>query len=109
MNAPTLFDVDAPPRARRTDDKACHDAAARVRVGQYDADIFNLLNMYRALTKNEICGHLKLTDPRAWTTVASRLSQLKAAGKLEWDGRVEGDGNRWRLRESDVDVAGEML
>lgn len=109
MNVPTLFDVDAPPRARRTDDQACHDAAARVREGKYDAGIYDLLNTYRSLTKNEICRHLKLTDPRAWTTVASRLSTLKGLGKLEWDGRVEGDGNRWRLREWDVDVQGEVI
>jgi hypothetical protein len=98
MTAQLAFDVDAPPRARRTDDQASHDAAARVRAGKYDAEIYDLLQ-HRSLTKNEICRALKLTEPRAWTTVASRLSQLKRAGKLEWDGRVEGDGNRWRLRE----------
>lgn len=104
----TLFDA-AQPRARTTDDQACYDAARRVRVGQYDAAIFDVLNTYRALTKNAICQHLKLTDPRAWTTVASRLSQLKSAGKLEWAGRAEGDGNLWALVQSDVAVSGEVL
>lgn len=96
------------PRARATDDKASHDAAKRVRVGQYDAGIFDLLNTYRALTKNQICGHLHLTSPVEWTTVASRLSQLKNAGRLEWAGRVEGDGNLWRIA-SEVVVTGERL
>lgn len=108
MNTPTLFDDISPPRARATDDIACHEAAARVRVGQYDAGIFNLLNTYRRLTKNQICSHLRLEDPRAWTTVASRLSQLKNAGRLEWAGRIDGDGNLWALVTSDVD-AGDVL
>ncbi len=94
------------PRARTSDDKASHDAAKRVRVGQYDAAIFDLLERYRALTKNDICNHLGLTDPRAWTTVASRLSQLKNAGKLEWGLRIEGDGNLWRIATKDVKTNG---
>lgn len=97
------------PRARTTDPQSSHDAARRARPGQYDAGIYALLNEYRALTKNQICRHLKLTEPHQWTTVASRLSQLKSAGKLKWAGRVEGDGNLWRLSQWDVDVAGEVL
>lgn len=98
------------PRARATDDKASHDAAKRAsrRVGQYDAGIFDLLERYRALTKNQICRHLQLKEPRDWTTVASRLSQLKGAGRLEWAGRVEGDGNLWRIATQNVDTNGRI-
>lgn len=96
------------PRARRSDPQSSHDAAKRVRVGQYDAGIYDLLNQYRVLTKNDICRYLKLDDPRAWTTVASRLSQLKAAGKLEWAGRIEGDGNLWRIATEVVETRGRV-
>jgi hypothetical protein len=104
----SLFDVEAP-RARHTDPQSSHDAAKRARPGQYDEAIFDLLVRYRALTKNQICGYLNLDSPRAWTTVASRLSQLKNAGKLEWGDYIEGDGNQWRLREQRVEVSGEVL
>ena len=101
----TLLD----PRARTTDDQASHDAAKRAtrRAGQYDAGIFDLLNTYRELTKNQICGHLGI-DGRHWPTVASRLSQLKDAGRLEWAGRIEGDGNLWRIATETV-ATGEAL
>lgn len=86
------------PRARGTDPQSSHDAAKRVRVGQYDQGIFDLLDRYRALTKNQICAHLGLTEPKEWGTVSSRLSQLRAAGRLEWTGRrIEGDGNEYAL------------
>ncbi len=96
------------PRARRTDPQSSHDAAKRVRVGQYDAGIFDLLERYRSMTKNDICRQLNLQDPREWTTVASRLSQLKNAGKLEWAGLVKGDGNLWRIASKTVETNGRV-
>lgn len=97
------------PRARNGDDRASHDAARRVRVGQYDAAIFDLLERYRALTKNAICSMLGLREPKEWATVSSRLSQLRSAGKLEWTGRrVDGDGNEYRIATADV-ATGDVL
>lgn len=110
----TLFGFDSPkartdtPRARNRDPKSSHDAARRVRVGQYDPGIFDLLERYRALTKNQICAHLGLKEPREWGTVSSRLSQLRAAGKLEWAGLAKGDGNIYRIASQTVETNGRV-
>jgi hypothetical protein len=108
VTAVPLFDVDPPARARHTDPISSHDASRRARPGQYDEAIYDLLGRYRALTKNDLCRHLNLSTPQAWTTVASRLSQLKNMGKLEFGEYIKGDGNQWCLATQDVPT-GETL
>lgn len=109
MNAPTLFDVDAP-RARHTDDVACHEAAARTAFmqGKLRGQIVDLLSRYQGLTKNETCQHLDV-DPIHWPTVASALSQLKNLGLLEWRDEKRAGQNVWYLKEASVEVAGDRL
>ncbi len=104
MTQPSLF---SEPRSRTSDPQSSRDAARRVPVGKYDAQIFDLLERYRAMTKNAICSHLSLREPKEWGTVSSRLSQLRAAGKLEWAGETP-EGNLYRIATATVETRGRV-
>lgn len=94
-------------RARSTDPQSSRDAARRARPGQYDAGIFDLLERYRTMTKNQICGHLNLPDAKAWGTVSARLSHLRQAGRLEWAGETP-EGNLYRIASTTVETGDRL-
>jgi len=110
MNAPTLFDVDAP-RARRDDARTAKNAAVRMAPAApaLERQILDLLASRRlGLTKDEVWEQLKV-DPRRWPSVATALSRLKKAGKLRWaEFPIEGQ-NVWMLVQETVDVQGGRL
>lgn len=95
------------PRARRTDPSTSHAAAKRMApsAGALETQILDLLGRYRSLTKDEIGISLAI-DPRRWPSIASCLSRLKNAGKLEWDGTIRGNQHLWRLAVQDVNTQG---
>lgn len=102
----TLFDV---PRARHNDPATSKAAARRVASVSpgLEAQVCDLLGRYSSLTKDEVCRLLEI-DARQWPTIASLLSRMKKAGKIEWTGQVFEGQNLWRLRVDDVNT-GERL
>lgn len=94
-------------RVRTTDPQSSRDAARRVRAGRYDVGIFDLLERYRTMTKNQICAHLGLQEPKEWGTVSARLSHLRQAGRLEWAGETP-EGNLYRIASQTVDTRGRL-
>lgn len=110
MTAQLAFDVDAP-RARRTDPATAKNAAVRMTPAApaLERRIMDLLATRRlGLTKDEVCEQLRV-DPRRWPSVASALSRLRKAGKLEWaEFPIEGQ-NVWCLVEETVTVTGDVL
>lgn len=109
MNAPTLFDVDAP-RARRTDPSTSREAARRVASisPNLTKQILDAFGRYRCMTKDQCCERLGVA-PRQWPTIASALSRLKNEGILDWTGVIIDGQHEWRLRQSDVDVRNGLV
>lgn len=99
------LDVDAP-RARKTDPSTSHQAAQRMAPATpaLEAQILDLLSRYRGgLTKDGVCERLKV-DPRRWPSVASALTRMRNAGKLQWVGEPVENQNVWALITETVET-----
>lgn len=106
----SLFDVDAP-RARRHDPATSKRAAERMAPAApaLERQILEVLSHRPlGLTKDEVCEQLRV-DARRWPSVASALSRLKKAGKLEWAEYPIEHQNVWMLVQETVDVQGGRL